>query len=533
MALRARLLYDFEGDVSSGELNVTEGEVLMVVRQDVGDGWWEGETSNGTRGLFPESYVEVLDDARAMSGVHSAPPPSYNASPLIRVDGGGVDDNWDDDWREDSWEDSQQSSSGTMRDENTLSPARASTSLGRMGTIRKNINRFSSFVKSGGESFILGAVSSKKVKIANTDIVEIVETVDGPQWSPSSNPFDCTVEQPKKMSKFKGMKSYIAYQVTNSGTNTAVLRRYKHFDWLHERLMEKFTLMSIPPLPDKQYAGRYGEEFVEKRREKLQMWLNRVARHPVVSQCHVLHHFLTCGENEKDWKAGKRRAEKDDLVGAAFFFTIQHPPGLVIEMSDQQVEQFGKFSRQMDEAVMSLRDKMTNHCEKCSGPFKREYEKIGMVIGNLGNCFVEDTGNYALGLTTAVKHTGQAYFAIGQLYEEQPKYDLIPLIDGTKEYLGLLSTFPDLVQVHKGAVEKVKEGRKLLEEGKMTDSELTEVTARTDSLSSVILAEIHHFQRERVIDFKQFMVSFLQEQISFHEKVIDKLKDSLAMYSEA
>ena len=25
----------------------------------------------------------------------------------------------------------------------------------------------------------------------------------------------------------------------------------------------------------------------------------------------------------------------------------------------------------------------------------------------------------ALGLTTAVKHTGQAYFAIGQLYEEQ------------------------------------------------------------------------------------------------------------------
>ena len=83
----------------------------------------------------------MLDDARAMSGVHSAPPPSYNASPLIRVDGGGVDDNWDDDWREDSWEDSQQSSSGTMRDENTLSPARASTSLGRMGTIRKNINR--------------------------------------------------------------------------------------------------------------------------------------------------------------------------------------------------------------------------------------------------------------------------------------------------------------------------------------------------------------------------------------------------------
>ena len=34
-----------------------------------------------------------------------------------------------------------------------------------------------------------------------------------------------------------------------------VERRYKHFDWLHDRMVEKFTLLSVPPLPDKQYAG--------------------------------------------------------------------------------------------------------------------------------------------------------------------------------------------------------------------------------------------------------------------------------------
>lgn len=38
--------------------------------------------------------------------------------------------------------------------------------------------------------------------------------------------------------------------------NIAVERRYKHFDWLHERLEEKFSLIPIPPLPDKQISGK-------------------------------------------------------------------------------------------------------------------------------------------------------------------------------------------------------------------------------------------------------------------------------------
>lgn len=52
-----------------------------------------------------------------------------------------------------------------------------------------------------------------------------------------------------------GLKSYIAYQLTPSFNNIQVSRRYKHFDWLHERLVEKFCIIPIPPLPDKQISG--------------------------------------------------------------------------------------------------------------------------------------------------------------------------------------------------------------------------------------------------------------------------------------
>jgi len=34
-----------------------------------------------------------------------------------------------------------------------------------------------------------------------------------------------------------------------------VSRRYKHFDWLHGRLVEKYCTVAVPPLPEKQIAG--------------------------------------------------------------------------------------------------------------------------------------------------------------------------------------------------------------------------------------------------------------------------------------
>ena len=59
--------------------------------------------------------------------------------------------------------------------------------------------------------------------------------------------------------------------------------------------------MYISALP-----GRYGEDFVEKRRQKLQMWSNRIARHPVLSRCEVIEHFFLCDD---EGVSGERREE--------------------------------------------------------------------------------------------------------------------------------------------------------------------------------------------------------------------------------
>lgn len=89
--------------------------------------------------------------------------------------------------------------------------------------------------------------------------------------------------------------------------------------------------------------------------ERLQGWMTRMCRHPVVSSSEVFQTFLTyrdekvcnacrgfsrdgqsrlllllyglcfllCNTSVQDWKTGKRKAEKDETVGVMIFTTIE------------------------------------------------------------------------------------------------------------------------------------------------------------------------------------------------------------------
>jgi sorting nexin-9/18/33 len=56
-----------------------------------------------------------------------------------------------------------------------------------------------------------------------------------------------------------------------------------------------------------------------KRKAQLELWLNRLSSHPVISESEVFIHFLQCDDTSSKWKAGKRKAEKDEYRGAQWF----------------------------------------------------------------------------------------------------------------------------------------------------------------------------------------------------------------------
>ncbi|CAO2592564.1 Sorting nexin-18 [Lemmus lemmus] len=485
MALRARALYDFRSE-NPGEISLREHEVLSLCSEQDIEGWLEGINSRGDRGLFPASYVQPGSFQPSGAGfpygggaLQPSPQQLYGGYQASQ----GSDDDWDDEWDDSSTvadePDGSSSAGGGAAGRYRLS-TRSDLSLGSRGgsappqhqasgakssaTVSRNLNRFSTFVKSGGEAFVLGEASGF---VKDGDKLCVVLGPYGPEWQENPYPFQCTIDDPTKQTKFKGMKSYISYKLVPTHTQVPVHRRYKHFDWLYARLAEKFPVISVPHLPEKQATGRFEEDFISKRRKGLIWWMNHMASHPVLAQCDVFQHFLTCpsSTDEKAWKQGKRKAEKDEMVGANFFLTLSTPPAAALDLQEveSKIDGFKCFTKKMDDSALQLNHTANEFARKQVTGFKKEYQKVGQSFRGLSQAFELDQQAFSVGLNQAIAFTGDAYDAIGELFAEQPRQDLDPVMDLLALYQGHLANFPDIIHVQKGKAWPVEQvGRDVL-----------------------------------------------------------------------
>lgn len=251
MALKARVLYDFTSE-NPGEISVREGEVVAVFSEEELDGWLEGENSRGEAGLFPASYVELVREQVApnssstsnngLSSLSRSSPrtkgPTPGHTPYTSTQASDEDDDWDDDWDDPSpvtanpvapahlgtvtpamhvLTTSSSSSAGRRQSTQSQSYGKSSTA-----TVGRNLNRFSTFVKSGGEAFLLGEASAF---VGEGERICVAMDEHGPEWQENPHPFTCTIDDPTKQTKFKGMKSYMSYGLTPTHTNVLVNRR--------------------------------------------------------------------------------------------------------------------------------------------------------------------------------------------------------------------------------------------------------------------------------------------------------------------
>ncbi|XP_053553351.1 sorting nexin-11 [Bombina bombina] len=106
--------------------------------------------------------------------------------------------------------------------------------------------------------------------------------------------------QDPKLQNEGSWTSYVDYKIflhTNSKAFTAkiscVRRRYREFVWLRKQLQKYAGLVPVPALPGKApfYMGN-NDDFIEKRRQGLQQFLEQVVENMVLLSDSQLHLFL-------------------------------------------------------------------------------------------------------------------------------------------------------------------------------------------------------------------------------------------------
>lgn len=316
--------------------------------------------------------------------------------------------------------------------------------------------------------------------------------------------------------------SYIAYQLTPSFNNIQVSRRYKHFDWLHERLSEKFSLLAVPPLPDKQISGRYEEQFIEHRRIQLQEFVDYVCRHPVMSKCEVWQHFLTCTD-EKLWKQGKRQAEKDQLIGAGFCLCVEAPDKTLLPSVAEALESINvHYINGLDAGIKNMMMVAVDTTKKYKTFYNKDHIKIGTTFFQLGTAIEQANKAVPCRLAQVIKYIGSAYTEIGDMYEKQTARDWEPISDKLYIYKGITTSFQGVFSICRGAQTKRKECERT-----MSGQVVNEIKSRSDVFTYVTMAELNHFKNERDTDLKLSMRKFVEEQIAFHQNIVSKLQGVL------
>ncbi|KAG9123552.1 hypothetical protein FRC07_014772 [Ceratobasidium sp. 392] len=565
----ARAVRDIAGNEENREMILKAGDNIEILNPNIGESWSLARKSTGDMGLVPsDSYVTTLNFTSPLpfqTPPAASPPPSENGP--IRMQ-----------------------STGESILTSSLNNLRQSVLGGR------SINRFSHFVTTGAEDWVLNGYQppeescttpvgahSRDASDATIDgsdmgasrITEAdkhyVET--GPAWKQKSPPFRVLVHSPSKCSSVTG--AYTLYSVTSlfqpddqqpptssvpylrpdlspSSTRITVQRRFSHFAFLHTALSRKLPGIALPPLPAKQYAGRFQGEFVEARRNDLERWLARVVRHPVARYSEVVTFFLGC-ESDLEWKRLLPQHLNTMPAGPVFYAHVFHPEfNLDADDCLEVVDRFERHVGQVDARVDGLRavmgqfrearNSMSNAQRTLSLAFlsliseNREThseEQAEPAPGYLNDdsawCW-HDGCEDCLQMTKALQKMSDCMQLVADLHEDSARRSMLSVHEMIKDASHPSVMYAPVVDTHRAALSRYRDNDDV-PASNSPRADGPEVAARCETVLNTTMAEFDTYHEQRGEDMTQIAVEYLDSEIAFYEQVLQKLRTARSVFT--
>ncbi|XP_061353447.1 sorting nexin 1 isoform X1 [Gastrolobium bilobum] len=289
----------------------------------------------------------------------------------------------------------------------------------------------------------------------NPSGMEQQRTLSGSSQSPrspsSSQPFlSVSVTDPVKLGN--GVQAYISYRVitkTNfpeyQGPEKIVIRRYSDFVWLRDRLFEKYKGIFIPPLPEKSAVEkfRFSTEFIEMRRQGLDIFVNRIASHHELQQSEDLRMFLQAEEETmerlRSQETGIFKKKPSDLM--QIFKDVQSKVSDVVLGKEKPVEESGPEYEKLKHYIFELENHLAE-AQKHAYRLVKRHRELGQSLSDFGK---------------AVKLLGASEGnALGKAFSELGMKSEILSAKLQKEAHQLLMNFEEPLKDYVRAVQSIK-----------------------------------------------------------------------------
>ncbi|KAI0035450.1 hypothetical protein K488DRAFT_43230 [Vararia minispora EC-137] len=595
----ARVLHKFEGKPEFRELSVDAGDEIEIVREDAGDGWSLVRNTVGELGLLPQTYYTFIVDfvnapatiPRLSRFVRRREASNQSLTPRGSPRGSRYDPIQD---------------PGPIVVQTTGERMLAAFPSFRHSLLGgKALNRFSSFVTSGAEAYVLKGAStaetSRSISIHgrassdDSDPGDEEEPDDGaktcwrgsneadrhfvdagPSWRAKVPPFRVLVHSPaKRSSSLSG--PFTIYSVTSlfhlpsagdeeqqdAGSDAhakriTVQRRFSHFVVLHTALTRRLPGIALPPLPEKQYAGRFNDDFVEARRGDLERYLAKVVRHPVARYAEILTFFLGC-ESDLEWKRQLPQHLSLPPAGPSFYANVFHPEfNLDAEETGEIADRFQAHTKEVGKGTQVLRNVFGGarqaRVEMSKADRMLSYSLLSLVTGKLvasvhdeydedeeetedpaeaarrklkkGKGVLNEEGAWCwregckqcLRLTKALVKTGETLQSVADLYDDHARRTQLHTHDMLKVVAHPFSIYAPVVDTHRNALTRYAEASQREQQAG------EDVAARCETVLNTTMAEMEIYHTQKVEDFTNIAIEHLDGEIEFYEQVLSRLR---------
>ncbi|KAF8801307.1 hypothetical protein BYT27DRAFT_7226883 [Phlegmacium glaucopus] len=214
---------------------------------------------------------------------------------------------------------------------------------------------------------------------------------------------------------------YITYVIRTG--NTEARHRYSEFESLRENLSRLYPTVIIPPIPSKQTIGDYAVKqgkakedviLIARRKRLLQTFLNRLARHPILSNEHVFHRFL---DGEVSWTEVLNSAplsllpknilkapshNPTDPNASPAYAALPNPSSAhPLRNPDQRFLDSEAFTVKFSNHVSGPMEKVTRRTIKRWSEYAHDHADLGAALNGFS---LNETGT----LSGAIEKTGQA-----------------------------------------------------------------------------------------------------------------------------
>ncbi|KIY70778.1 hypothetical protein CYLTODRAFT_391518 [Cylindrobasidium torrendii FP15055 ss-10] len=214
---------------------------------------------------------------------------------------------------------------------------------------------------------------------------------------------------------------YITYAIQTG--NATAHHRYSEFESLRTCLSKLYPTLIIPPIPSKNTIGDYAVKqsrakedaaLIARRKRMLQTFLNRLARHPILSNEHVFHRFL---DGEVSWTEVlnsppisllpknilKAPAHNPTDQNASPAYNALPNPSAAhpLRNPDQRFHDSEVFTNKFAQHVAGPMEKVTRRTIKRWSDNAQDYAELGAALNGFS---LNETGE----LATAIEKTGQA-----------------------------------------------------------------------------------------------------------------------------